>query len=140
MSCATETGVLARVLVDTSVWIEFFRKHEPYHGIVTRLMDDELVCCSGLILAELMQGAKSEKELAVLGDFLQVFTFIPETPELWAAAGRLAFQLRRKGVTVSLSDCYIAVAAASARVQVATLDNHFEALCKPAKITLYPFQ
>jgi predicted nucleic acid-binding protein len=86
-----------------------------------------------------MQGAKSDKELAVLGDFLQVFTFVPETAALWAAAGKLSFQLRRKGVTVGLSDCYIATAAASARLQVATLDSHFELLCKPVKITLYPF-
>ncbi len=133
------TSALARVLVDTSVWIEFFRKHEPYHGIVTRLIDEEQVVCCGIILAELMQGAKSDKELAVLADFLQVFTFIPETAELWVAAGKLSFQLRRKGITIGLSDCYIAVAAASARLQVATLDSHFEALCKPARITLYQF-
>jgi predicted nucleic acid-binding protein len=134
-----ETSALARVLVDTSVWIEFFRKHEPYHSIVTRLIDDEQVVCCGIILAELMQGAKSDKELAVLDDFLQVFSFIPDTTELWAAAGKLSYQLRRKGITIGLSDCYIAVAAASGRIQVASLDVHFEALCKPARITLYPF-
>lgn len=133
------TSALGRVLVDTSVWIEFFRKNEPYHSIVTRLIDAEKVVCCGIILAELMQGAKSDKELAVLGDFLQVFTFIPETAELWAAAGKLSFQLRRKGITIGLSDCYIAVAAASARLRLATLDSHFEALCKPAKITLHQF-
>ena len=123
--------------MDTSVWIEFFRKHEPYHSIVTRLIDDEQVYCCGIILAELMQGAKSDKDLAVLGDFPRVFPFIPETPQLWSDAGRLAFQLRRKGVTIGLSDCYIAVAAASVRAQVATLDSHFQLLGKPAKITLY---
>ncbi len=129
---------MARVLVDTSVWIEFFRKHEPYYSIVTRLIDDEQVYCCGIILAELMQGAKSDKELSVLDDFPRVFPFIAATPQLWADAGRLAFQLRRKDVTIGLSDCYIAVAAASVRAQVATLDNHFLMLGKPAKITLYP--
>ena len=129
---------MAKVLVDTSVWIEFFRKHEPYHGIVTQLMDEERVVCCGVILAELMQGARSDKELAVLEDFLQVFTFIPEPPEVWAAAGKLSCKLRRKGLTTGLSDCFIAVAAASSGVQVATLDSHFDALCKPAGITLFP--
>lgn len=132
------TAALARVLIDTSVWIEFFRQREPYHGIVAKLMDDEQVVCCGIILAELMQGAKTDKELAVLDDFLQVFTFIPETPKLWAAAGKLSFKLRRKGITVGLSDCFIATVAASAKVQIATLDSHFEALCKPAGISLYP--
>lgn len=129
---------MARVLVDSSVWIEFFRKNEPYHSLVSQLMDDEQVVCCGVILAELMQGAKSDKELAVLEDFLQVFSFIPESPELWAAAGKLSYQLRRKGVTVGLSDCFIAVAAASAKAQVATLDCHFEALCQPVGISLLP--
>lgn len=133
-----EISDLVRVLVDTSVWIEFFRKHEPYHGIVTRLIDDEQVFCCGIILAELMQGAKSDKELSALDDFPRVFPFISETTQLWAAAGRLAFQLRRKGLTVGLSDCLIAVAAASAGAQVATLDSHFHVLGKPAKITRYP--
>ena len=132
------TCALARVLVDSSVWIEFFRKNEPYHGIVSRLMDGEQIICCGVILAELMQGAKSDKELAVLENFLQVFTFINDTPELWAAAGKLSHKLRRKGVTVGLSDCFIAVAAASANVRVATLDNHFDLLSKPAGISLFP--
>jgi predicted nucleic acid-binding protein len=133
-----ETAALARVLVDSSVWIEFFRKNEPYHGIVSKLMNDEQIVCCGVILAELMQGAKSDKELAVLEDFLRIFTFINETPELWAAAGKLSHKLRRKGITVGLSDCFIAVAAASVNVRVATLDNHFDMLCKPAGITLFP--
>lgn len=137
-NCDMEISDLARVLVDTSVWIEFFRKHEPHHSIVTRLIDDEQVFCCGIILAELMQGAKSDKELAALDDFPRVFPFISDTPQSWAAAGKLAFQLRRKGVTIGLSDCCIAVAAASTHAQVATLDSHFKLLVKPAKITLYP--
>lgn len=126
-------------MVDTSVWIKFFRKQEPYYNIVTRLIDDEQIISCGIILAELMQGAKTDKELAVLEDFPRVFPFITETHQLWVSAGRLSFQLRRKGVTVGLADCYIAVAAASVNAQVATLDGHFQLLAKPAKINLYPF-
>jgi len=133
------TRALAKVLVDTSVWIEFFRKNEPYHDIVKRMIDHEEICLTGVIVAELMQGAKSEKELAVLLNFPQVFDFIPETHQLWVEAGRLAFNLRRKGITVGLSDCYIAVAAASAHAQVATLDGHFTVLSAPAKIKLFDF-
>ena len=134
-----KTAALAKVLVDSSVWIEFFRKNEPYHGIVSRLMDDERIVCCGLILAELMQDVKSDKELTVLENFLNVFTFVSETPELWAAAGKLSHKLRCKGITVGLSDCFIAVAAASANVPVATLGSHFDMLCKPAGISLFPF-
>jgi predicted nucleic acid-binding protein len=107
-----EIPALVKVLVDTSVWIEFFRRRDPYYSIVARMIDNEQVCLAGIILAELMQGAKSEKELAVLAEFPKVFDFIPEMHQLWSEAGLLAYNLRRKGITIGLSDCYIAVAAA----------------------------
>jgi len=129
---------LDKVLIDTSVWIEFFRKHEPCHAVVTELIDGERVYCVGLVLAELMQGAKSEKELEVLASFPSVFDFLPETPELWSEAGRLAFTLRRRGTTIGLADCYLAVAAVTAGVRIATLDGHFDILREVTAFDLYP--
>lgn len=134
-----ETIALVRVLVDTSVWIAFFRKQEPYHSTLTRLIDNEQVSCIGVILAELMQGAKSEKELAVLNDFTSVFSFVPETPELWAEAGRLSFRLRRKGITVGLADCFIATAVTQTGHQLASLDAHFDLLGQTVRLTRYQF-
>lgn len=134
-----ETTALAKVLVDTSVWIAFFRKQEPCHAELVRLIDDEQVCCMGIILAELMQGVKTDKELAVLDDFLKVFPFAPETPELWAEAGRLSFRLRRKGITVGLADCFIATVASQAGLQLASLDTHFDLLGKAIRLPRYRF-
>jgi len=130
---------LDKVLVDTSVWIEFFRKNEPYHATVARLIDAEQICLTGIIVAELIQGAKTDKELSILLNFPQVFPLLPDTPQLWLEAGRLAYSLRRKGVTVGLADCFIAATAAGAKVPVATLDTHFELLKKTAKVRLYKF-
>jgi hypothetical protein len=132
-----ETIALAKVLVDTSVWIEFFRKHEPYHGALLKLLDADLVCCTGLIIGELMQGVKSERELSVISDFMHVFHFLPETPRLWEKTGRLAFSLRRKGVTIGLADCFIAVSTAEADAQLFTLDSHFEAVRPCLKFSVY---
>ena len=132
-----ETIALAKVLVDTSVWIEYFRRHEPFHGAVLKLLDADLVCCTGLILAELMQGAKSERELSVIANFTHVFEFLPETPRLWEKTGRLSFTLRRKGITVGLADCFIAVSTAEAGAQLFTLDSHFEAIRPLLKFSVY---
>ena len=101
-----------KVLVDTSAWIEFFRKKDPYYTVVLGLVDEDRICCAGIILGELLQGARSGKELEVIKDFLHVFEFVPESPDLWEKAGELSFALRRKGEAVGLSDCFIAVAAA----------------------------
>lgn len=124
-----------RILVDTSAWIEFFKKKEPYYQSVSKLMDNEGICCIGIVLAELLQGAKSSKELNTLKEFPYVFDFLPESEKLWEKAGELSFKMRSRGV--GLSDCYIAVMAKTYNVKLLTLDKHFGAINKELEIKLY---
>lgn len=126
-----------KILVDTSAWIEFFRKKEPWHSAVSGLMDDKRICCAGIILAELIQGAKAEKELDVLRDFRHVFEFLGESVDLWQAAGELSNTLQRKGKSVGLSDCYLAVSAKAHKVKILTLDKHFGAIKSSFGIDIY---
>lgn len=126
-----------KVLVDTSAWIEFFRKKTSYHKAIIELIDGGRVCCTGIVLAELMQGAKSQKELDVLKEFLHVFDFLPDSTELWGKAGELSFSLRLKEETVGLADCYISVVASSNNVKLLTLDKHFEIISKKTTLDLY---
>jgi len=126
-----------KVLVDTSVWIGYFRKKEPCFSIVAQLLAEERVCSAGIVVAELMQGAKSEKELGVLRDFTHVFEFLPEGPKVWREAGELSFRLRRKGKTIGLSDCYIAVLARSGQAEILSLDSHFGQMKSEARIQVY---
>ena len=126
-----------KVLVDTSAWIEFFRKKEPWYSAISGLIDDKRICCSGIILAELMQGAKAEKELEVLRDFRHVFEFLEESVDLWQAAGELSNTLQRKGKSVGLSDCYLAASAKAHKVKILTLDKHFDIIKGAVSIGLY---
>jgi predicted nucleic acid-binding protein len=132
-----ETNALDKVLVDTSAWIEFFRKKEPWYSAISGLMDDKRICCSGIILAELIQGAKSEKELEVLRDFRHVFEFLDESVDLWQTAGELSNTLQRKGKSVGLSDCYLAASAKSHKVKILTLDKHFDVIKSAVGIGLH---
>jgi predicted nucleic acid-binding protein len=132
-----ETNALDKVLVDTSVWIEFFRKKEPWFSAVSGLMDEKRICCSGIILAELLQGAKSDKELEILRDFRHVFEFIEESTDLWQAAGELSHTLQRKGKSIGLSDCYLAVSAREYKLKLLSLDKHFAVMRGAAGIELY---
>lgn len=126
-----------KILVDTSAWIEFFRKKEPWYSAISVLMDDKRICCSGIILAELIQGAKSERELEVLRDFRHVFEFLNESTDLWQAAGELSNTLQRKGKSVGLSDCYLAASAKAHKAKILTLDKHFDVIKGAAGIGLY---
>lgn len=126
-----------KVLVDTSAWIEFFRKKEPYYKIISDLMEHDKVCCIGIVIAELLQGAKSGKELNTLKEFIHVFDFLPETAALWRRAGELSFNLKKKGRSVGLSDCYIASIAEAADISLLTLDKHFSFIVGETALNLY---
>ncbi len=137
MNSDIRTEGLDKVLVDTSAWIEFFRKKEPYYSAILELVDNDLVCCIGIVLAELLQGAKSEKELNTIKEFLHVFDFLPESIKSWEKAGELSYTLKQKGKGVGLSDCYIAVLTKSSDVRLLSLDKHFDVLKKEIELKLY---
>ena len=127
-------------MVDTSAWIEFFRKKDPYYEVILELIDNGKICCVGIVFAELLQGAKCQREFEVLKEFLYVFDFLTESTEMWKKAGELSYLLRQKGKAIGLSDCYISVTTISNNVKLLTLDRHFEAIGKEVELNLYVIQ
>jgi predicted nucleic acid-binding protein len=127
---------LDKILVDTSVLIEYFRKKDPLYSTVNKLIDEDRICCTGLVLAELIQGARSRDEIKALKDFTYVFSFLEESANLWEKAGELSFELKKAGQQIGLADCYIAAAASKSGVAILTLDDHFTLIQRQLKITL----
>ena len=54
----------------------------------------------------------------------------------WIKAGKLSFNLKRKGKNVNLTDCYIAVIAQEYDCQILSLDMHFKDIQKTVNIRL----
>ena len=116
-----------RILIDTSVWIDYFRNESArFVDFVAEIVKNHEICVPRIVLAELMQGAKSEKELSIIAEFMEAFTIIDQTDQTWAKSGRLSYDLRKKGKSVNLTDCYIAVIAQENNCSVLTLDQHFK--------------
>lgn len=118
------------VLVDTSVWIDYFRKKEEVYDRLNRLMDQGRVCCARLIVAELIQGAKEKKEIGVIKNLLDVFPILEEREDTWLRAGILSYNIRRKGKEVGLADCYLAIMATDSESVIYTFDQHFKVMTK----------
>ncbi len=105
-----------RVLVDTSVWIDFFNRQSSREAdALTRLLEDEveIVTC-GVVVAEFLQGIRHSEALAMLeGHFRDMECLTPREPDSYFAAAGLYRDLRARGVTVrSTIDCLIAILAA----------------------------
>jgi tRNA(fMet)-specific endonuclease VapC len=116
-----------KIVVDTSVWIEFFRSSDTPHSMyLKRLLREGSVILQGLILAELLQGIKTRKESGIVKKALQKLPYIEMTREVWEKAGEISSALLRKGVTIPLSDVIVASCAVSEGFEILTLDSHFK--------------
>lgn len=126
-----------RVLVDTSVWVDYLKGITPLVAEkVDRILTGAEVCVPKIVLAELHQGARSEREVAAVEDFHEAFTIIDQGPDTWIKAGKLSRRLRSRGRTIHLIDCYIAVIAEENGCAVFTLDEHFGEIVKVLPLRL----
>jgi predicted nucleic acid-binding protein len=118
-----------RVLIDTSVWIAYFKDRDSrFSDKVDELLNYAHICVPKVVIAELIQGAKSEKEIAVIKEFFEAFTVIDHTESTWEQAGRLSFSMKRKGITINLIDCYLAITAQENNCKLFSLDEHFSSI------------
>jgi len=126
-----------KILIDTSVWIEYFKnKSEGLSNKVDEILSKHEVYVPKVVIAELIQGSKSEREITVIEDFSEAFNLIDQKEDTWMKAGRLSFSLKKKGKSVNLTDCYIAVIAKEYECQIFSLDEHFKDIQKILDIDL----
>ena len=115
-----------RVLIDTSIWIEFFNRDSSQLGdLLQQLLLEGRAATTGIILTELLQGAKLEKEFEAILSIVSAVPVLEATLETWVQAGRISFGLRRKGITIPTTDLVIATIAIQNECQVFSLDPHF---------------
>jgi len=101
-----------RILIDTSVWIEYFRKKSsPITELDDKILTEDEVYVPKIVISELMQGAKSQKELSIIEDFFDAFHIIDQKEDSWIKAGKLSYALKKKGKNIHILDCYITIIA-----------------------------
>lgn len=126
------------VLVDTSIWIDYFlRRNVLLERTLDFLLDNTQVATAAIILAELIQGARGQKEIEKIKKHFKPLHWIQSTDHHWEVAGELSFQLRQTGKQVNLTDCYIAGLAKSSSASLFSLDKHFSWISKINGCTLF---
>ncbi|TAN45551.1 MAG: PIN domain nuclease [Nitrospirae bacterium] len=114
------------VLADTSVWIEFFRTDSKTGARFSSLLTEKPVWVCGIVMFELLQGIKSEAEKAEIQSAIAGLPYAEMSPLLWERAAELSRSLKKSGLTVPLSDIFIASVAIEYNLSIFTLDKHFE--------------
>src|SRR6056297_2699153 len=102
------------VLVDTTVWIDFFAGRNVLHvAALQELIENENdLCLCGVILAEVLQGIRSDAEYIQTKEYLADLLFLPMKHSTFVRAAELYRFLRKRGVTIRKPvDCMIAAVA-----------------------------
>lgn len=118
-----------KVLLDTCAWIDFLRSEKGVLGnyVVKAIESDQALLC-GVVITELLQGAKGKKEKQQLEFLISSIETIETSKDDWVEAGLCLHGLRRKGITLPVTDALIATLALHHSVPVLTIDRHFEYL------------
>ena len=115
------------IIVDTCVWIEFFRKPESKLTLhLKRLLLERKVIMVGMVMAEILQGVKAPKEANLVKQRLEKLPYLEITRDIWETAGKMSSALRGRGITLPLSDLIIASVALSGNHEIFTIVSHFE--------------
>jgi predicted nucleic acid-binding protein len=119
------------VLVDTTVWVDFFNnKNTPHVQALERLVTEEQdVCTCGVILSEVLQGIRKDRDYRKTLSRFDTFLFLPMDRHTFVKAAELYRTLRRRGITIRKTvDCMIAAVAIEHGTPLLHNDKDFDAI------------
>jgi len=118
------------ILVDTSVWVDFLRgvnsrQHRILHSLIE---NEEDIAVTEIILTEILQGIKEDKNYQKVKDYLLEFPIHkPNATETYLKAAQIYRDCRKKGKTVRKTvDCIIAAICMENDLTLLHKDSDFE--------------
>lgn len=127
------------VIVDTSIWIDFFQNQESGYQekLESLIKGNNRAAICGIILQEILQGIKDNQFYELTKQQLVMLPFINTDKETYLYASSLYRTLRGKGITIPPVDLTIAAVAIKNKIPIFTDDSHFKTIEKYSELTLY---
>jgi predicted nucleic acid-binding protein len=112
------------IILDTTVWIEFLKKHEPYFTVISSLLEHKEILAVECVFGELLQGVKTEKEQNII---LQYWNHLPkiDATETIIEAGIYSNKNKLLDKGVGLIDTIILIHGIRNQFKIWTLDKKF---------------
>jgi len=119
-----------KILVDTSVWSLALRRRGNAENreseVLKQLIEDgEEIFLLGIILQEILQGVRRQKDFNSLKVYFEPFPMIETGREDYIKAAQLKNRLMSKGIQVSTVDALIASTAINYKCLLFTADRDF---------------
>jgi hypothetical protein len=119
------------ILVDTSVWIDFFNGKDTAEvcQLENFIEEGKAICVCGVIMTEVLQGTRNDKEYALILEKFDRCFFLEISRKSCIRAATLFRALRKKGIIVrNPIDCIIAAVAIENNIPLLHHDRDFENL------------
>ncbi len=114
------------ILVDSSVWVKFFRTGRAPEAIhLEGLIQAAAVKTCAPVRAEVLSGAPTLKERTRLRELFDAVDLLELPVDIWERVEEARFHLARKGRQTSLVDLMIAATALAHEAPLWTLDDDF---------------
>ncbi|MGA8406707.1 MAG: PIN domain nuclease [Candidatus Acidiferrales bacterium] len=126
------------ILVDSSVWIDFFNASpSPAGAELQRLIEAaEPLALTGMIITEILQGLT--RDSSVIERSLGMWELLePHGFATYRAAAAIFRGARARGISLTTIDSLIAAIALERRATVFTLDNDFSRIARISGLSLY---
>ena len=124
------------ILVDTSVWIDFFKGIKSREEVILRKLieEGEDICITGIILTEILQGIKKDYKYKEVKKFLLSLPIFLPKKETYIKAAEIYRECRKVGITIrSTIDCLIAQVAIENNLFLLQKDRDFDKIAKIIK-------
>jgi len=119
---------MSDVLVDSSVWIDFFRGRKEAVRRVDPLLEQNRAATIPILVAEVTSGARSRAVFDELREHFSALVMATQPDDLWERVAETRFTLARQGRQCHLVDLAIAHAAAYSGQLLLTRDRDFESI------------
>ncbi|PJZ43812.1 PIN domain-containing protein [Leptospira brenneri] len=110
------------ILVDTSVWIEFFRGKEPYFSKLVQLIEASDIIAHEVVFGELLQGCKSKTEITFVLDYWESLNNILSNGT-FIQAGKLSFENKHLENGIGIIDSILISETKQRNLKLWTLDK-----------------
>lgn len=118
------------ILIDTSVWVDFLKgNNSPQRWMLHRLIEhEEDVCITKIIITEILQGIKEDRDFELMRDYLLEFPiYKPKGVETYLTAAQIYRKCRKKGRTIRKTvDCIIAALCIENDLMLLHKDTDFD--------------
>lgn len=126
------------ILVDTSVWIDFFRRSPGFAGAELRRMIEEAepFALTGVIVTEILQGLR--RDVDRIEHYLSLWEMLePRGYSTYREASAISRLARSKGLSLTTIDSLIASIALEHRASLFSLDKDFSRIARIAPLRMY---